>query len=136
MSSLTQGILQDLAIDKFNETAQDRITQKDPYSASIPQGLSKRDADVLRRCKRRAHQLDHNAVLCYCCPCFFGLNTAICTILFPVVIVIPPPLALRFSLLFQGCFVQVTNSRSFGALLRIVIIPCYGYGAGVLTFVV
>jgi hypothetical protein len=39
----------------------------------------------LRRCRRRAHQLDHNAVLCYCCPCFFGLNTAICTplILFP-----------------------------------------------------
>ena len=107
MSSLTQGILQDLAIDKFNETAQDRITQKDPYSASVPPGLSKRDADVLRRCKRRAHQLDHNAVLCYCCPCFFGLNTAICTILPPVLVTdVPPPLALRFRLLF--------HSRSFG----------------------
>lgn len=97
MSSLTQGILQDLAIDKFNETAQDRITQKDPYSAAIPQGLSKRDADVLRRCKRRAHQLDHNAVLCYCCPCFFGLNTAICTILSPVAIVTPPRPQIQFA---------------------------------------
>ena len=80
MSSFAQGILQDLAIDKFNQTAEDKIHQKDPYSLPPPQGLSKRDADILRRCKRRAHQLDHNAVLCYCCPCFFGLNTAICRI--------------------------------------------------------
>jgi|SRR5579862_772056 len=78
MNSLAEGLAENLAIDKFNTVAEDKIGQKDPYRLPIPPGLSKRDADVLKRCRRRAHQLDHNAVLCYCCPCFFGLNTAIC----------------------------------------------------------
>jgi hypothetical protein len=79
MNGVLASIAQDLAIERFNEVAGEKIKQKDPYKLKIPQGLSKRDADVLKRCRRRAHQLDHNAVLCYCCPCFFGLNTAICT---------------------------------------------------------
>lgn len=78
MNSLAENIGENLAIDEFNTVVGDTVKQKDPYKLPIPPGLSKRDADVLRRCRRRAHQLDHNAVLCYCCPCFFGLNTAIC----------------------------------------------------------
>jgi hypothetical protein len=78
MQSLVQSAAETYAVDEFNNVAGERIGQKDPYGLPIPQGLSKRDADILRRCRRRAHQLDHNAVLCYCCPCFFGLNTAIC----------------------------------------------------------
>lgn len=78
MNSLAQSVGEQLAIDEFNDVAADKINQKDPYNLPVPQGLSKRDTDVLRRCRRRAHQLDHNAVFCHCCPCFFGLNTAIC----------------------------------------------------------
>jgi len=80
MNSIAQSVAENFAVDEFNQVAADKIGQKDPYGLPIPQGLSKHDADVLRRCRRRAHQLDHNAVLCYCCPCFFGLNTAICLI--------------------------------------------------------
>ena len=83
MNSLAEGAVEDLAVDRFNELVGDKIGQKDPYHLPIPQGLSKRDADILRRCRRRAHQLDHNATLCYCCPCFFGLNTAICSSFYP-----------------------------------------------------
>ena len=79
MNSLAEDVGENLATDEFNNYVTEHIGQKDPYNLKIPQGLSKHDADVLRRCRRRAHQLDHNAVLCYCCPCFFGLNTAICT---------------------------------------------------------
>jgi hypothetical protein len=86
IQGIVEGVAEDAAINRFNETAAEKIGQKDPYGLPIPPGLSKRDADVLRRCRRRAHQLDHNAVLCYCCPCFFGLNTAICT----------PPVSLPF----------------------------------------
>ena len=78
MDGIAESLAEDLAIDEFNDIAADTIAQKDPYKLKIPKGLSKRDADILKRCRRRAHQLDHNAVLCYCCPCFFGLNTAIC----------------------------------------------------------
>lgn len=79
MNGIAESAAETLAIDEFNSIAASKVGQKDPYHLKIPQGLSKRDADALRRCRRRAHQLDHNAVLCYCCPCFFGLNTAICT---------------------------------------------------------
>jgi len=79
MDGIVESFAEDIAIEQFNEIAADKIGQKDPYSLKTPQGLSKIDADILKRCRRRAHQLDHNAVLCYCCPCFFGLNTAICT---------------------------------------------------------
>jgi hypothetical protein len=78
MESLAESAGENVAIDEFNNYIGDHIGQKDPYKLKTPQGLSKRDAAVLRRCRRRAHQLDHNAVLCYCCPCFFGLNTALC----------------------------------------------------------
>ena len=81
VKSVTEDLAEDLAIDEFNQIAVDKISQKDPYHLKIPPGLSKQDADVLRRCRRLAHRLDHNAVLCYCCPCFFGLNTAICILL-------------------------------------------------------
>jgi hypothetical protein len=79
ITSFVESQAEDAAVNEVNEEAAKRIAQKDPYKLPIPQGLSKRDQDVLRRCRRRAHQLDHNAVFCYCCPCFFGLNTAICT---------------------------------------------------------
>lgn len=78
MDGIAESLVEDLALDEFNNIVADEIGQKDPYHLKIPEGLSKRDADILKRCRRRAHQLDHNAVLCYCCPCFFGLNTAIC----------------------------------------------------------
>lgn len=78
MDGIAESLAEDLAIDEFNDIVSEEISQKDPYKLKIPRGLSKRDADILKRCRRRAHQLDHNAVLCYCCPCFFGLNTVIC----------------------------------------------------------
>jgi hypothetical protein len=83
MESLAESTGENLAIDELNTYIGDRIGQKDPYKLQTPQGLTKRDAAVLKRCRRRAHQLDHNAVLCYCCPCFFGLNTALCMHLKP-----------------------------------------------------
>jgi len=82
MSSIVQNIAENLAenfaINEVNDEAAKKIKQKDPYHLPLPQGLSQHDADVLKRCRRRAHQLDHNAVVCYCFPCCFGLNTAIC----------------------------------------------------------
>jgi hypothetical protein len=78
MESLAESAGENIAVDEFNNFIGDRIGQKDPYKLKTPQGLSERDAAVLKRCRRRAYQLDHNAVLCYCCPCFFGLNTALC----------------------------------------------------------
>ena len=82
MGPIMQGILESFAeqaaVDEFNEVAAAKIKQKDPFGLPMPKGLSRRDEDILRRCRRMAHRLDHNAVLCYCCPCFFGLNTAIC----------------------------------------------------------
>jgi hypothetical protein len=78
MESLAESAGENLAVGEFNTYIGDRIGQKDPYKLKTPQGLSNRDGAVLKRCRRRAHQLDHNAVLCYCCPCFFGLNTALC----------------------------------------------------------
>lgn len=120
MSSFAQGILQDLAIDKFNETAEEKTPQKDPYSLPPPQGLSKRDADILRRCKRRAHQLDHNAVMCYCCPCFFGLNTAIC-----MVSLIPPVFSVSFRL---GCTVpDDLNNWYLSRFLRRLALDFFAY---------
>jgi hypothetical protein len=80
VQSLAENLGETFAIDEVNTFAADKIGQKSPYGLPTPPGLSKHDADVLRRCRRRAHQLDHNAVLCYCCRCFFGLNTAICII--------------------------------------------------------
>jgi len=80
MNGIVESITENFALDEVNQVAADKIGQKDPYGLPIPQGLSKQEADVLRRCRRRAHQLDHNAVFCYCCPCFFGLNTTICLI--------------------------------------------------------
>jgi len=82
MDGIAESIAEDIGINEFNNIAAEKIRQKNPYKLPMPQGLSKHDADVLRRCRRRAHQLDHNTVLCYCCPCFFGLNTAICLIPF------------------------------------------------------
>jgi hypothetical protein len=79
MNSLIESFAENEAINEFNQVAADHIKQKNPYHLPIPNGLSNRDADILRRCRRRAHELDHNAVLCYCCPCLFGLNTALCT---------------------------------------------------------
>ena len=80
MNGIVESIAENIGINEVNNVATKKIGQKNPYGVPLPQGLSKHDADVLRRCRRRAHQLDHNAVLCYCCPCFFGLNTAICLI--------------------------------------------------------
>ena len=85
ITSWAESAAEDAAIDEANELADEHFGQKDPYKLPIPQGLCKRDADVLRHCRRRAHQLDHNAVFCYCCACFFGLNTAICTFPIPVI---------------------------------------------------